>query len=140
MSLGWTNSPLRARGEASAATCCGAEVRRHSDLRRAGYRGDRTSQGRGQRGPGGLEKFFSFLEGGLNPSPLCPSSDCRVWEDPSSQVASQPHAASVTRAPSLPKPSFSDSSEQQLGQEQEASTTFLFTLLTATEPASDPAE
>lgn len=88
---------------------------------------------------GGLEKFF-FLEGGLNPSPLRSSSDCRVWEDPSSQAASQPHAASVTRAPSLPKPSFSDSSEQQLGQEQEASAPFLFTLLTAIEPASDPAE
>lgn len=88
---------------------------------------------------GGLEKFF-FLEGGLNPSPLHSSSDCRVWEDPSSQAASQPHAASVTRAPSLPKPSFSDSSEQQLGQEQEASAPFLFTLLTAIEPASDPAE
>ncbi|XP_043783209.1 uncharacterized protein LOC122709925 isoform X1 [Cervus elaphus] len=34
----------------------------------------------------------------------------------------------------------SDSSEQKLGEEQEASATFLFTLLTATEPASDPAE
>nr|XP_020771986.1 sororin isoform X1 [Odocoileus virginianus texanus] len=34
----------------------------------------------------------------------------------------------------------SDSSEQKLGEEQEASVTFLFTLLTATEPASDPAE
>ncbi|XP_055270929.1 sororin [Moschus berezovskii] len=42
------------------------------------------------------------------------------------------------------EPSFSDSSEQKLDQEQGASATFLFTLLTATatatEPASDPAE
>ena len=52
----------------------------------------------------------------------------------------QPHATSVTRAPSLPKPPSSDSSEQKLGLQQEATVTFLFTLLSTTEPTKDPAE
>lgn len=149
VSLGWTNSPLRAQGEASAATCWGAEARRHSDLPGAGHRGDRTSRGRGQRGGGAGE--ILLLPGGRSeplatvPHPLtvgCGRTPILGW--PASLMTLQspghPFCQSHFSFQRFFSKNLSDSSEQKLGEEQEASTTFLFTLLTATEPTSDPAE
>nr|CAI9705113.1 unnamed protein product [Rangifer tarandus platyrhynchus] len=65
--------------------------------------------------------------------PVLPPAGEQKTED--SQICGEPD-----REPSFFSKNLSDSSEQKLDEEQEASVTFLFTLLTATEPASDPAE
>ncbi|XP_027387842.1 uncharacterized protein LOC113886109 isoform X1 [Bos indicus x Bos taurus] len=77
--------------------------------------------------------------------PQCPWDGQTAHSEPEEKPAPPPAAEQKSEDTQISgepdtEPSFSDSSEQQLGQEQEASATFLFTLLTATEPASDPAE
>ncbi|ELR57566.1 Sororin [Bos mutus] len=79
------------------------------------------------------------------PEILCPWDGQTAHSEPEEKPAPPPAAEQKSEDTQISgepdtEPSFSDSSEQQLGQEQEASATFLFTLLTATEPASDPAE
>lgn len=97
VSLGWTNSPLGARGEASAATCWGAEARRHSDLWGARLRGDRTSWRLWRGGAGEILLLPGGRSEPLATAPILLLSG--VGGPQFSGGQGQPHAASVTRAP-----------------------------------------